>query len=78
MRLNVVRRLPWDLQADVLAVTVPTDDELPEYLAEVDRRLEGAISELRAVGAAKGKLWDTRLLPARGMGARFVLAGRRG
>ena len=74
MRLNVERRLPWDVTADVLVVTVPTDDDLPEYLAEVDRRLGGTISELRAVGALKGKLWDTQLLPAKDLGARFVLA----
>jgi len=74
MRLNVERRLPWDVEADVLIVTVPAEDELPEYLAEIDRRLGGAIGELRAVGAMKGKLWDARLLPAKGMGARFVLA----
>jgi leucyl aminopeptidase len=74
MRLNVERRLPWDVKADVLVVTLPTGDELPEHLLEIDRRLGGAIGELRAVGAMKGKLWAARLLPARGMGARFVLA----
>jgi leucyl aminopeptidase len=73
MRLNVEQRLPWDIEADVLVVTVSSDDELPEYLAEVDRRLGGAINELRAVGAMKGKLWGTRLLPAHEMGARVVL-----
>jgi len=74
MRLNVEHRLPWDLEADVLAVTVPSGTELPEYLAEVDRRLGGALGELRTVGAIKGSLWEARLIPAREMGARFVLA----
>ena len=74
MRLTVERRLPWDVTADVLVVTVPTDDDLPEYLDEVDRRLGGTISELRAVGALKGKLWDAQLLPAKDLGTRFVLA----
>ncbi len=73
MRLNVEHRLPWDVEADVLAVTVPADDELPAYLAEVDRRLDGTISQLREVGAMKGKLWAARLLPASDMAARFVL-----
>ena len=74
MRLNVENRLPWDVETDVLAVTVPAVDALPEYLAEIDRRLGGVIGQLRAVGAMPGKLWDARLLPAREMGARFVLA----
>ena len=73
MRLTVETRLPWDIEADVLAVTVPADDELPPYLAEIDRRTDGAISQLRSAGALKGKLWDDRLLPAKGMAARFVL-----
>jgi leucyl aminopeptidase len=73
MRLNVERRLPWDAEADVLVVTVPAHDEVPEYLAEIDRRLDGALTELRSVGAMQGKLWGAHLLPARGMGARFVL-----
>jgi leucyl aminopeptidase len=74
MRLTVEQRLPWDVEADVLAVTVPSGDALPEYLAELDRRLGGALRELRAVGALRDKLWSARLLPAREMGARFVLA----
>ena len=73
MRLTVEQRLPWDVEADVLAVTVPSSDELPEYLAEIDRRLGGALAELRAVGAVKGSLWAGRLLPATDMAARFVL-----
>ena len=74
MRLNVERRHPWDVETDVLALTVPAAEELPEYLAEVDRRLDGAISELRSIGALPSSLWSARLIPARGMGARFVLA----
>ena len=74
MRLTVENRPPWDVETDVLAITVPSDEDLPEYVAEVDRRLGGAISELRAVGAMQGKLWVSGLLPATDMGARFVLA----
>ncbi|MEX1335773.1 MAG: leucyl aminopeptidase [Candidatus Limnocylindrales bacterium] len=73
MRPNVVNRLPWDVETDVLAVTVPSDETVPEYLAEIDRRLGGAIGRLREVGALPGKLWGARLLPASDMGARFVL-----
>ena len=47
MRLNVERRQPWDVEADVLAVTVPSDDALPEYVAEIDRRLDGARRDAR-------------------------------
>ena len=73
MHLNVVQRHPWDVEADVLAVTLPTADALPPYLAEIDRRLGGALTELRAVGAVRDTLWTSRLLPAREMAARLVL-----
>ncbi len=74
MRLNIVDRLPWDVAADVLAVSVPATAEMPEYLAEIDRRLDGALAALRQVGAITGSLWEARLIPARDMGVRFVLA----
>jgi leucyl aminopeptidase len=73
MRLTVEDRLPWDVAADVLAVTLPSDERLPKELVEIDRRLGGAITQLRSVGALSGKLWETRLLPAQDMAARFVL-----
>ena len=74
MRLNVETSYPWDVEADVLAVPVPSDIELPEYLAELDRRLGGAIESMRTLGAIKGTLWEARLIPAADMGVRFVLA----
>ena len=74
MRLNVEERLPWDIEADVLALPVPSGIEMPEVLAEVDRRLGGAIEAMRTLGAIKGTLWEARLIPAAQMGVRFVLA----
>jgi leucyl aminopeptidase len=74
MRLTVEQRPPWDVEADVLVVTVPAGPALPEYLGEVDHRLGGAIEEMRRLGAIKGALWESRLIPAQGMAARFVLA----
>lgn len=74
MRLNVVFERPWDVRADVLAVPVPSDLELPEVVAEIDRRLGGAIEAMRQLGAIKGTLWEARLIPGRDMGAHFVLA----
>jgi leucyl aminopeptidase len=74
MRLNVETSHPWDVEADVLAVPVPSDIELPEYLAELDRRLGGALESMRTLGAIKGTLWEARLIPAAEMGVRFVLA----
>jgi leucyl aminopeptidase len=73
MHLNVVNRQPWDVAADVLAVTVPSAPEMPEYLAEIDRRLDGALGSLRRIGAITGSPWEARLIPARDMGVRFVL-----
>jgi leucyl aminopeptidase len=74
MRLSVERRLPWDIEADVLVTLVPSGAELPEYLAEIDRRLGGAIVRMQELGAIKGSLWEARLIPASDMGATFVLA----
>ena len=74
MRLNVETRLPWDIEADVLAVAVPAGAAMPEYLSEIDRRPGGGLEEMRKLGAIKGKLWESRLIPAQDMGVRFVLA----
>ena len=74
MRLNVETSYPWDVEADVLAVPVPSDIELPEYLAELDRRLGGTLESMRTLGAIKGTPWEARLVPAVDMGVRFVLA----
>jgi leucyl aminopeptidase len=74
MHLNVVNRVPWDVAADVLAVTVPATAEVPEHLAEIDRRLGGALVAMRQMGAVTGSWWEVRLLPAREMGVSFVLA----
>jgi leucyl aminopeptidase len=74
MRLNVETRLPWDIEADVLAVAIPAGAAMPEYLSEIDRRLGGGLEEMRKLGAIKGKLWEARLIPAQDMGVRFVLA----
>jgi leucyl aminopeptidase len=74
MRLNVETRLPWDIEADVLAVPVTTGVDLPGYLTEIDRRLGGAIEAMRTLGAIKGTLWEARLIPATQMGVPFVLA----
>ena len=49
MRLNVVSDPPWEVRADVLAVAVPNDRQLPEYVSEVDRRLGGAIDAMRTL-----------------------------
>jgi leucyl aminopeptidase len=74
MLLTVEHRSAWDVEADVLAVAVPADPEASGRLAELDARLGGALSALRGVGALRGKLWETRLMPAVGLGVRFVLA----
>jgi leucyl aminopeptidase len=74
MRLNIETSYPWEIDADVLAVPVPVDDELPPYVAELDRRLGGTIESLRTLGAIKGSLWEARLMPVEGMGVRFILA----
>ena len=74
MRLDVQTVRPWDVEGDVLAVAVPTDHEWPDYLVELDRRLDGGLMDMRRIGAVKGTPWEGRLIPAPGLGVRFILA----
>lgn len=74
MRLDVQTVRPWDVEGDVLALAVPEDHEWPEYLVELDRRLDGGLMDMQRIGAVKGALWEGRLIPAPGLGVRFILA----
>ncbi len=74
MQTRVVVGHPWDVQADVLALPIPSDDALPTPVAEVDRRLDGAITAYRTVGELRGKPWSSAMLQGRETGAPWILA----
>jgi leucyl aminopeptidase len=73
MRVTIEERLPWESEGDVLVLPLMSDGDLPAYIVEVDRRLGGAIEAMRTLGAIRATLWEGRLIPAIGMGVRFIL-----
>jgi leucyl aminopeptidase len=74
MQTRVVVGQPWDVQADVLSLPIPSDDALPAPVAEVDRRLGGAISAYRTLGELRGKPWSSAMLQGRETGSPWILA----
>ncbi len=74
MQTRVVVGHPWDVEADVLALPIPSDASLPAPVMEVDRRLEGAISAYRTIGELRGKPWSSALVQGRDIAAPWVLA----
>ncbi|MDQ3871761.1 MAG: leucyl aminopeptidase [Chloroflexota bacterium] len=79
MQIRVVTAHPWDVSADVLAVPVADDDGRQAHdaaesgLAELDRRLEGALAEYRRVGELTSKPHASALLRATGLGADWLV-----
>jgi len=74
MHISVTDREPWDVEADVLAVAIAADREPDGALAELDRRLEGALGALRTIREQVGEAYSGTLVRGRDMGADFVLA----
>jgi leucyl aminopeptidase len=74
MRISATTREPWDVDADVLAVAIASDREPGNALAELDRRLEGALGALRALGEQVGEAYTGTVVRGREMGAAWVLA----
>ncbi len=74
MQTRVVVGQPWDVEADVLALPIASDNELPAPVVEIDRRLAGALSAYRTVGELRGKAWSSALLQGRETGAPWIVA----
>jgi leucyl aminopeptidase len=74
MQIRVTTARPWDVEADVLALAIPTDDSDDRGLAEIDRRLDGTIAEYRRVGELRGKPWSAAFFRSPGLGAAWTLA----
>jgi len=73
MQTRVVVAQPWEVEADVLAVPVPKDGAPSALHAELDRRLDGTLTDLRAIGEQKGSAWTGALVRGRELGAAWVL-----
>jgi leucyl aminopeptidase len=74
MQVRVVSEQPWDVAADVLAVPIAKGDRDDSALAELDRRLGGALAEFRRIGELPGKAYQGALLRAGSdLGATWVL-----
>ena len=74
MQTRVVVGQPWDVEADVLAIPIPSDAALPAPVLEIDRRLDGALSAYRAIGELKGKPWSSAMLPGHDTAAPWIVA----
>jgi leucyl aminopeptidase len=77
MQIRVVSDQPWSLPADVLAVPIASEDLVgsdASILAELDRRLGGAIGEYRRLGEVDPSLFRRVMLRGQEMGAPWVLA----
>ncbi len=77
MQIRVVSDRPWSVPADVLAVPIISEDLVgsdASILAELDRRLGGAIGEYRRLGEVDSSLFRRVMLRAQDMGAPWVLA----
>ncbi|MCY7420097.1 MAG: leucyl aminopeptidase family protein [Chloroflexi bacterium] len=74
MQTRVVVGQPWDVEADVLALPIPSDASLPAPVVEIDRRLDGALSAYRTIGELRGKPWSSVMLQGRETASPWILA----
>ncbi|MBA3627325.1 MAG: hypothetical protein H0W60_06275, partial [Chloroflexi bacterium] len=73
MQIRLISARPWEVEADVLAVPITSDEPSDESLAELDRRLGGALGSYRQVGELAGKPWTSALVWGAEMGADWLL-----
>jgi leucyl aminopeptidase len=73
MRTRVVTEQPWAVQADLLAVPIPSDDAGAGLLAELDRRVGGALGAYRRIGELTGKAHVGALIPGADLAADWLL-----
>jgi leucyl aminopeptidase len=74
MQTHVTDRQPWDVDADVLVVPIRADGEPDAALAELDRRLDGALAAYRTLGEQVGKAHAATIIRGRDIGAAWVMA----
>jgi leucyl aminopeptidase len=74
MQTRVLVGQPWDVAADVLAVPIPRDEQLPATVAAIDGRLEGELTAYRTLGELRGSPWSSVLLRSPGLAAPWTLA----
>jgi leucyl aminopeptidase len=77
MQTRVVSRDPWDVESDVLALPVASDEDqglaADDRAAELDRRVGGALADFRRIGEVSGKAYGGALLRGAEMGAAWLL-----
>jgi leucyl aminopeptidase len=62
MQVRVIAAQPWEVEADVLAVPLTTEEPDDERLAELDRRLGGSLGSYPRIGELQGKAWQAAML----------------
>jgi leucyl aminopeptidase len=74
MQLRLVTDQPWDVAADILVVPLAADAPLDGPLGELDRRMDGELSALTAIGELQGKRYASSLVSGAGLTASRLLA----
>ncbi len=74
MQIRVVTEQPWEVDADLMVVPVFAPETDDDALAELDRRLEGALGSLRRLGELTGKPHSGPIVPGRGLASDWLLA----
>ncbi len=74
MQTHVTDRQAWDVETDLLVVPIRADGEPDPALAELDRRLDGALAAYRTLGEQVGKAHAATIIRGREMGAAWVMA----
>ena len=74
MQIRVVTNQPWEVEADLVAIPVASSESDDDALAELDRRLDGAVGAYRRLGELTGKAHEGSLITARGLAAPWLLA----
>ncbi len=64
MQTRVITARPWEIEADVVALPITSDEPSDELFAELDRRVAGAFGAYRRVGDLDGKAWRSALVPS--------------
>jgi leucyl aminopeptidase len=75
MQVRVTHDQPWEVDADVLVVPMTRGEDGPSagLFGELDRRLEGALTDYRSMGELREKAWAGTLVRGRDMGAGWIL-----
>ncbi|HEY8167907.1 MAG TPA: M17 family peptidase N-terminal domain-containing protein [Candidatus Limnocylindrales bacterium] len=74
MQTRAIDRQPWDVDADILVVPIPSELEPDDVTRELDRRQDGALAAYRSLGEQTGKAHSAIVVRGRETGAPWLMA----